>query len=228
VPGDSAKWRLDEIASAGPEHLDADYVEGYDKKSPTDWTEDVGVLLSLGVGAESTVVDLGAGTGTFALAIAPHVKRVVAVDPSEAMVATLRARGVEAVQAGFLTYEHQGDPPDAVFSRNALHHLPDFWKAVALDRVAHLLRPGGVLMLQDIVYSFDPDDADAAIAAWLEAAPVDPANGWTAEQLAQHVREEHSTFAWLLEPILERVGFEIGDRWFSANRMYAAYVCRRR
>jgi SAM-dependent methyltransferase len=167
VPGDSAKWRLDEIASAGPEYLDADYVEGYDKKSPTDWTEDVGVLLSLGVGAESTVVDLGAGTGTFALAIAPHVKRVVAVDPSEAMVATLRARGVEAVQAGFLTYEHQGDPPDAVFSRNALHHLPDFWKAVALDRVAHLLRPGGVLMLQDIVYSFDPGEADAAIAAWV-------------------------------------------------------------
>jgi SAM-dependent methyltransferase len=221
-------WRLDELAHAGQEHLDIAYVQGYDAKSSTDWSEDVADLRALGIGTASTVVDLGAGTGAFAEAIAPHVRRVVAVDVSPAMVAALHARGIEAVQAGFLTYEHSGDPVDAVMTRNALHHLPDFWKSVALSRIASMLRPDGVFLLRDLVYSFDPADAASTIQAWLRTAPTDPAKGWTAEQLAEHVRMEHSTFSWLLEPMLARAGFEIKERHLSANRIYAAYVCMRR
>jgi len=37
-------------------------------------------------GRRTTVVDVGAGPGRFALALAPHVARVVAVDPSAAML----------------------------------------------------------------------------------------------------------------------------------------------
>jgi SAM-dependent methyltransferase len=228
VAREPTTWRLDELVHAGPEHLDSEYVAAYDHKSPTDWSEDVAALRALGVGATSTVLDLGAGTGAFARAVAPHVAQVIAVDVSEAMVATMREQGVEAVRAGFLSYEHEGDPPDAVFTRNALHHLPDFWKAAAFERIARLLRPGGVLLLRDIVYSFEPGEADAAIASWLASAPDDPSKGWTASQLAEHVREEHSTFTWLLEPMFERVGFEIRERWLSPNRMYAAYTCVRR
>jgi SAM-dependent methyltransferase len=220
--------RLDELAHAGQEHLDPAYVAAYDTKSPTDWTDAVATLQALGVGESSTVVDLGAGTGSFARAIASRVARVVAVDVSEAMVAAMRAHGLEAVRAGFLTYEHEGAAPDAVVTRNTLHHLPDFWKAIALDRVARLLRPDGVLLLEDIVYSFEPGEAETAIPPWLAAAPADPARGWTAAQLAEHVREEHSTFSWLLEPMLERTGFEIRERRLSDSRVYAAYVCTRR
>jgi len=143
------------------------------------------------------------------------------------MVAEMRKQGVEAIHAGFLSYEHEGDTPDAVLTRNALHHLPDFWKAAALERIARLLRPAGVLLLRDIVYSFEPSEADAAIASWLASAPDDPSKGWTAAQLAEHVRDEHSTFTWLLEPMLERVGFEIRDRSLSRNGIYAAYTCVR-
>jgi hypothetical protein len=32
-----------------------------------------------------------------------------------------------------------------VFTRNALHQLPDFWKAIALDRIVSFLRPNGTL-----------------------------------------------------------------------------------
>lgn len=223
-----ASWEYNELAHAGPEHLDPAYVAAYDSKSPTDWSEEVAELLRLGVGATSTVVDLGAGTGAFARSIAPHVARVVAVDVSEAMVAAMRRHGVEAVRAGLLSYEHEGEPPDAVMTRNALHHLPDFWKVIALERIARLLRPGGVLLLQDIVYSFEPADASAAVATWLASAPTDPSKGWTAEQLAEHVREEYSTFTWLLEPMLERAGFEIRTRRPSQNAIYAAYTCIRR
>jgi SAM-dependent methyltransferase len=225
---DLPDWHLDELAHAGREHLDARYVAAFDEKSPTDWSEDFAVLRALGIGATSTVLDFGAGTGTFAQAIAPHVARVVGVDVSESMVAEMRARGVEAVHAGFLSYRHRGRPPDAVFTRNALHHLPDFWKAIGLDRLGRLLRPGGVLRLRDLVYSFEPAEADGVITQWLAAAPDDQRAGWTAAELAEHVREEHSTFTWLLEPMLERAGFEIRDRSLSPMRTCAAYTCVRR
>jgi SAM-dependent methyltransferase len=220
-------WELDELSHAGHEHQDATYVAGYDQKAQTDWSEDVAELQALGIGGSSTVVDLGAGTGTFAEAIAPHVQRVVAVDVSEPMVAKMRERGIEAVQAGFLTYEHKGDPPDAVMTRNALHHLPDFWKALALSRIAQLLRPGGVLLLRDLVFSFAPGEARSSIQRWLDSAPTDPTRGWTSAQLAEHVRTEHSTFTWLLEPMLERVGFEVAARLLSNEGIYAAYTCVR-
>jgi SAM-dependent methyltransferase len=222
------RWRFDETAGAGPEHLDPAYVATFDRKSGTDWSEDVETLLANGIGESSTVVDLGAGTGSFADAIGSRVARVVSVDASPAMVAAIRSRGLEAVRAGFLTYEHDGEPVDAVFSRNALHHLPDFWKAVALERMAQMLRPGGVLLLQDLVYSFDPKEAEAVFEPWLAAAPTDAADGWTGDELAEHVRTEYSTYTWLLEPMLERAGFEIRDRWVSDSHVYAQYLCIRR
>ncbi len=227
-------WRLDERLSAGPEHLDAAYVAGYDRKAGYDPAADVDALVAAGVGPESLVVDLGAGTGTFALAIAAACRHVVAVDVSPAMTAELRARvaaagaaNVTVVEAGFLGYEHEGGPADAIFTRNALHHLPDFWKGVALDRMAGVLRPGGVLRLRDLVYDFTPDEADARIPAWLAGAVTDPAVGFTADDLAEHVRTEHSTYGWLLDVMLDRVGFDVVER--SVRRSaYATYTCRRR
>ena len=73
---------------------------------------------------------------------------------------------VETAAAGFLTYDHAGDPADVVCSRYALHHLPDSWKVVALRRVRSMLRPGGVFRLWDVVYGFDDDAAAERIEAW--------------------------------------------------------------
>ena len=223
---------LDEIALAGPEHLDADYVERYDQKAAFDPAEDLAVLRRHGVDADSTLVDVGAGTGTFALAVAPMCRRVFAVDVSPAMVAAIRSRAaaqgisnVECVQAGFLSYEHTGAPADAVYSRNALHHLPDFWKALALQRLAELLRPGGVLRLRDLVFSCEPAETESFVAQWLDGAAEDAAHGWTRAELETHLATEHSTFNWLLEPMLERAGFRIDQAAYSKNRIYAEYLC---
>jgi SAM-dependent methyltransferase len=109
---------------------------------------------------------------------------------------------LECVQAGFLSYEHAGSPADAVDTRNALHQLPDFWKAVALDRIGRMLRPGGVLRLRDLIYDFRPSEAEAVFERWLDGAADDPARGYTRADLAEHIRSEHSTFRWLLEPML--------------------------
>jgi hypothetical protein len=118
-------------------------------------------------------------------------------------------------------------PVDGVYTRNALHQLPDFWKAVALTRIAAMLKPGGVLRLRDLAYDFQPGEAAAVFDGWLAAAVADPAQGYTAADYAEHIRTEHSTFRWLLEPMLAAAGFEIADVAYD-RRLYAAYTCVKR
>lgn len=142
--------------------------------------------------------------------------------------ASARDARIECVEAGFLTYEHVGEPPDVVYSRNALHHLPDAWKAVALRRMAGLLREDGTLRLRDLVFSFPSADAEAGIRRWIDAtASDDPAVGWTRAELETHVRDEHSTFTWLLEPMLADAGFEIVVSAYAPIGAYADYTCLR-
>jgi SAM-dependent methyltransferase len=227
-------WTFDELAHAGDEHFDPAYVATYDRKAAVDPASDLALLRSQGLSATSTLVDLGAGTGTFTLAAAPFCKRIVAVDASLAMLTALRARAerlgitnVEYARAGFLSYQHTGDAADAVYSRNALHHLPDFWKALALQRIVSILRPGGLLLLRDLVFSFEPDQAQTAIAGWLAGAASSPEVGWTRDELETHLRQEYSTFTWLLEPMLRHATFQIRQAEYSPSGIYAAYLCAR-
>jgi SAM-dependent methyltransferase len=221
-------WHLDERTHAGPEHLDPEYVSTYDAKTKLDLEASLVLLRRHGLGQDATLVDLGCGTGLLAAAAAAEARRVIGVDTSPAMleVALGRSGSVEWVEAGFLTYQHEGDVPQLVHSRNALHHLPDFWKGVALARLHDLVAPGGVLVLRDLVYDFEPSEADRRIEEWLAGAASTPAEGWTRGELEQHVRDEHSTFAWLHEVLLDHAGFEIVEREVRGG-IYATYVCRR-
>jgi SAM-dependent methyltransferase len=222
------RWYLDERAHAGPEHLDADYVAGYDTKVGLDLDKALALLRENGLAAETTFVDLGCGSGLLAAAAAEEARRVVGVDPSPAMLAFARERSdaVEWVEAGFLTYGHTGEAPQLVHSRNALHHLPDFWKAVALTRIRGLLAPGGTFVLSDLVFDFEPYESGVRLETWFEGAAATPAEGWTREELEEHVRGEYSTFTWLLEAMLARAGFEIRQRDVGRG-VYATYVCGR-
>src|SRR5271169_4775296 len=186
---------IDELSHAGPEHLDPAFVAGYDRKQGyPDPAEDLAAFAARGLSASSAVVDLGAGAGQFALAAARRFGHVTAVDVSPAMLTALRERSAAAglanldcVRAGFLSYSHPGPPADGVYTRNALHQLPDFWKALALDRIARMLRPGGVLRLRDLIYDFQPSQAAEVFAGWFANAATDPAAGYTREDYLEHI-----------------------------------------
>lgn len=195
---------------------------------------EVRLLQGLGLGGESTVLDLGAGTGQFTLAVAPVCSRVVAVDVSPVMQEALRRKveaaghgNIECVSAGFLTYEHASEPVGFAYSRFALHHLPDFWKAQALVRLAGFMAPGAVLRLWDVVYGFEPGEAEERIESWCATAGTGVETEWVRAEFEEHIRDEHSTFTWLLEPMIERAGFRIDEAEYSGDGMFAKYVARR-
>ena len=212
-------WYLDELAHAGPEHLEAAYVAHYDLKAGPGAKPDgdIETLLQYGMGPDAQVLDVGAGTGRFALGVARHCGQVTAVDVSQPMIdhiervtAEAGLANVTATRAGFLSFEVEPRSIDVVHSRHALHQLPDTWKAVALCRIASALKPGGLFLLRDLIFFFNPGELDARVEAWLaESSAPSPETGWTRREFETHLREEHSPFSWLLEEMFEHTGLEI-------------------
>lgn len=228
-------WFIDELAHAGRENVDERHVARYDAKMNAAADQEVRLLQEVGLTGDSRVVEFGSGTGQLTVRVAPVCGQVIAVDVSPVMlrrlqlkVNELRLDNVTLIEAGFLSFPHLGPPVDFVYSRLALHHLPDFWKVVALDRVRQLLAPGGMLRLWDLVYDFEPAETLARIEAWCASAgaEADVDTNWTRDELEEHVRDEHSTFSWLLEAMIRRTGFEILRAERSADGIDAKYLLR--
>ncbi|MEM9881022.1 MAG: class I SAM-dependent methyltransferase [Pseudomonadota bacterium] len=227
-------WILREIATAGRENLDADHVANYDRKETIDVESELSVLRSLGLNGQSHVIDFGPGTGQLTMQIAARCKRVTAVDISPVMlqqlkknIARLSVPNIDVIQAGFLSYQHVAARVDFIYSRLVLHHLPDFWKALALANARRCLRPGGILRLVDVVYHFGPEEAEARLNAWCETLTYsEPDGSWNRADIEEHIRDEHSTFTWILEPIIERCGFRIEEAKYAEDGIFASYVAR--
>lgn len=101
-----------------------------------------------------TIGDLGCGTGQVAAALAPFVAHVIAVDRSGDMLqaARRRLRDLPNVQVrrGELEAMPIADAElDAATLLLVLHHLPD--PAAALAETARVLRPGGRVLIADML-----------------------------------------------------------------------------
>lgn len=207
---------------------------GYQQKGRFDPWPELEVLQHYGLGPESLLVDIGCGTGDLLLAAAACCNEAVGVDVSRPMLdfvahqaQALNITNLKLLHAGFLSFVLD-QPADFVYSRNALHHLPDFWKLQALKHTAQQMRTGSILRLTDLVYSFEPQEAESYLQAWLDKAPLDPKEGWSRDELQTHIAEEYSSYAWAVESMLERTGFEVIEAAYSPSRIFAAYVCKRR
>ena len=127
--------------------------------------EDLDRLLAWGAARRpDCVLDVATGGGHTALAFASIVRRVVACDLTEPMLAAARAhvrsRGGSSIEfvagdAGVLPFRDESF--DVVTCRTAAHHFTDV--AAAVRQIHRVLRPGGSLLLQDIL---GHDDADAS------------------------------------------------------------------
>ncbi len=79
--------------------------------------------------------------------------------------------------------------------------------------------PGGFLRLWDVVYSFPLAEAADRVEEWCAHGSGDVGDGWSRAELEEHIRDESSTFTWLLEPMIERAGFTIETSERLARRV---------
>ena len=228
-------WTWDEKISTGVNYGAVEEARRYDEMHQRFRDYEKGaetIITRLGLGPESTVIDMGAGTGAFAVHAANYCKQIYAVDVSEAMLEVCQSKltqaGLENVVCrvgGFLSYEHQDEPVEAMVSMAVLHHLPDHWKQVGLNRAAQMIKPGGQLFLFDIVFPSDPRNLAEDLDAWLGSIRHS-AGDELAEEAEIHVREEFSTYDWIMEGLLERAGFRIDEAKYDPG-FQTTYICTR-
>ena len=237
-------WQYDEGKQIGTDYEDVSEIRIYDQrmaKIRDVRKELLEVIDLLDLTLDSTILEIGTGTGEFPIAAVERCKKVTAADVSLQMLEYARQKAkerleemgregdferIEFVRGGFLTYEHRGEPLDAVVSQFALHHLPDFWKQVALIRIAGMLKSGGRLYIRDVVYSFDAADYESFFDRYLSRMAEIGGEG-TPQDILTHIRDEHSTMGWIMEGMMERAGFEIERSEYRAG-FIATYLCVKR
>lgn len=223
-------WWYDEFRHFAVDFDDPQQVAAYDARQGTTLAEERKLVQRLGIKTGQQVIEFGTGTGAFAQAAAETGASVIAVDISPAMLAYAEKRAAEAglsdqitfVREGFLSYQHSGTAVDFIVTKYAFHHLPDFWKGITLKQFMGMVKTGGSLYLEDVIFSFAPDIVEHSIETWIS----DMGNGESFSRIdfAGHVRDEYSTYGWILEGLMERAGFEVVERTYTAPT-YANYLC---
>ena len=161
-----------------------------------EWHELRRELFGTGFGAEAmlglldpqwVIADLGCGTGDATERLAPLVREVVAVDREPAMLQALGRRlgdcsNVRVVEGDLQALPLEDASLDAAVLMLVIHHLPD--PVAVLSEAARVLRPGGCLLVVDMVEhdreGFQHDMGhvhlgfdEATVRGWAEPAGFD-------------------------------------------------------
>ena len=140
---DAATYDRDVLRSEDPVR------EGYTEV--LDW-----VAQNAGITQDSTVVELGSGTGNLTARLSP-CRSLVCVDVSGEMtrIAKQKLRGasyISHVQADILEYFDADPPPfDVAISTYVVHHLTQAEKELLFDQLVRQLLPGGCALFGDLM-----------------------------------------------------------------------------
>ena len=165
-------------------------------------------------------VDLGAGTGFVTTALAPKVSSVLAVDISSAMARSLAEHAAEAGLANVSTevadlsgFDMAPASTDLIVSSYALHHLADADKRALVARSLPWLRPGGRLVIADMMFGRGGSQRDRQILHQkvVALAAKGPGGWWRiAKNLARYglgVGQEHPATPEFWQAALRDAGF---------------------
>ena len=223
-------WQYDEFQQVGKDYGQVSEVEVYDEshsKFRDIEKECLAIMDDVQLTSDDILIDFGCGTGVMARLAAERCKTVVAVDVSEAMLDYAKSKtsapNVTFTHAGYLTYEHEGEVPTVINSSLSFHHLPDFWKGIALKRIYDLLAPGGRFFMVDVILT--PDQPIEKISTFIEKQ-TQLGGDFLKEDAEEHFRDEYSTYDWVIEGLLERADFQIETK-NAYDGIIATYLCRK-
>ena len=177
-----------------------------------------------------TVADLGCGTGFFTVELSKHCKKVIAIDISPIMLDLLNEKiqsngiaNIECINKGILEFlsEYNGFV-DALILQVSFHHLPDFWKAVAIHHMARILKPGGKVFLSDVIFSFPVSEYEGCFKEMIDFMASKGDDGLTRDA-EKHLLEEYSTFDWIFEGLFQKCGFKMVSKVVHSST-YCDYV----
>jgi 2-polyprenyl-3-methyl-5-hydroxy-6-metoxy-1,4-benzoquinol methylase len=116
------------------------------------------------------VIDIGCGSGLLTLPLAESGALVLAVDSSEGLVGKLtdraRDRGLSATEVAATPIQNLSLPPasaDLVVTSYAMHHLRNADKDRLINAAYEWLRPGGTLVLADMMFGRGATRSDRVI-----------------------------------------------------------------
>jgi 2-polyprenyl-3-methyl-5-hydroxy-6-metoxy-1,4-benzoquinol methylase len=145
----------------------------WDKHNDTGMEKVAATAIDLAeVGPGMDCLDLGCGGGRLALVLARAGASVLGVDVSEAMVGRMeeqaRSEGLDSVRGVVTPIERLTLEPaslDVVVTNYALHHLLDDQKKKLVESAFEWLRPGGRLVVADLMLGRGATPRDRQIIA---------------------------------------------------------------
>jgi len=164
-----------------------------------------------------TVMEFGCGTGSTAIAHAPHVKQYLGLDFSANMVEIAKAKAAKAglenltfEQAAIDTFSAPDESYDAVLGMSILHLLED--KEAVIAKVHKMLKPGGVFITSTVCIT-----GWARLITWI--APIGRLFGWLPLIKSFTAKE--------IESSLTNANFTIDHQWQPGSGMVVFIVAKK-
>ena len=173
--------------------------------------------------AEDSVLEIGCGTGSTALLLAPHVAQITATDLAPGMIEIANEKRAEEELenitfkvAEVLEHDPDNGSFDAVLAHNLLHLVPDL--GGALEHIATLTKPGGVFISKTVCA---PESGGLKYGMISRIAiPIMQALGKAPFVNFVSVAE--------LQQAIERAGFEILETANQAGLLPSRYIVARK
>lgn len=212
------EWYFNEYKQTGINFESDEEVKQYDEKYKNSRNLDAeaeNIAKEIELKPDSIILEIGTGTGELAIRLSERCRKVYACDVSEKMLSfaskkagQMNINNIEFVHSGFLNLNFESGIFDAVISQLALHHLPDFWKSVAINNISALLKKGGKFYLLDSMFSFESGEYENSISGTINFAK-DKFGDKIANEIIVNIRDEFPTYSWIIEGMLQRSGFKV-------------------
>ena len=228
---ENCNWKYDEFKQVGKDYSDEDEVKVYESSHANFRNikqESLDLIKKLGLKKNDVLIDFGSGTGIFVIESSKICKKVYAVDISNKMLNYSKnkaiqnsIKNIDFCNSGFLNFAVSNESINHITSTYSFHHLPDYWKGIALKRLNKMLIPGGYLYIKDVV--IEEKNSKRNIQKFIDNQAI-LGGDFLRDDAETHFREEFSTYDWILDGLLNRSGFEIISKEIQGG-LIAEYLC---